>query len=92
MIIVESEEKFTRFSINSMAHTGMRGVWFYKHGGLTYSSKSERSVAELSCVTRKARPIVDRWECENGGPATFAILEIDFGESSLVRGIVTRSD
>lgn len=60
-------------------HKAVRDVQFYEHGSLTYSSKSEKSVAELSCVPRKERPIGDKWECENGYLATFAILR-DFWE------------
>ena len=57
-------------------HKAVRDVQFYEHGSLTYSSQSEKSVAELSCIPRKERPIGDKWECENGCLATFAILEI----------------
>ena len=57
-------------------HKDVRDVQFYEHGSLTYSPKSEKSVAELSCTPRKERPIGDKWECENGCLATFAILQI----------------
>ena len=50
-----------------------------EHGSLTDSSKSQKSLAELSCTTRKGRPIGDGWECENGCLATFSTLEIYFG-------------
>lgn len=57
----------------------MRHVELQEHGSLTDSSKSQKSVAELSCTTRKGRPIGDGWECENGCLATFSTLEIYFG-------------
>lgn len=59
-------------------HRDVTDVQFYEHGSLTYSSKSEKSVADLSCTPRKGGPVGDKWECENGCLATFAVLEICF--------------
>lgn len=41
-------------------HKDVRDVQFYEHGSLTYSPKSEKSVAELSRTPRKERPIGDK--------------------------------
>lgn len=50
-----------------------------ERGCLAGGSKWQLAVAELSRTARKEKPNDERWECENGCLATFAIWEICFG-------------